>query len=386
MDFRFNEEQEKFRLEVRSFLQKELSEEHHQEALCSGGLGFGYNSRDFLKKLGAKGWLGVDWPVEYGGLGKTIWERFIIYEELGYARGPWPGVGGTISAPMILHLGTEEQKKFYVPRVASGEFEFTLGYTEPQAGSDLAGLEIRAVEEGDYFIMNGQKMFNSTAHYGDYHWLGARTDFTVAKHQGISLFIVDLKSPGITIRPLYTMSGIRTNEVFYDNVKVPGNNLVGKKNRGFYHIMEALDWERIYATGDMKRSVEEMTKFIRNGPPGISINNSKVVLARLAEIAIEVEITRLFSIRVIWLLSKKVAPAAEASMLKYYGDELRQRVSALGMQILGTYSQLQHGSKRALMNGAMETMYRAAVFMTLSAGTSEIQRNIIALRGLGLPR
>ena len=380
MDFRFTDEEEAFRQEVREFLAREVSQEIRQEALESAGLGLGVHCRAFLRKLGERGWLGIDWPPEYGGQGRSIVYCFILYEELGYARGPWAGVGATIAGPTLLHLGNPKQKQDYLPRIARGEIEFTLGYTEPHAGSDLAALEIRAVEQDSHYVMNGHKIFNTTGHYGDYHWLGARTDPAAPRHRGISLFIVDLRSPGITISPIWTMAGFRTNAVYYDHVRVPKENLVGEKNKGFYHIMEALDWERIYATGDLRHTLEELAGYIQQaGAPGC-------LRQRLAELAVEAEVARLLALRVLWLLGKRVAPPSEASMCKVFGDELRQRLSRAGMEVLGLYGQLRQGSPHARLHGDMELLCRATVFSTISAGTSEVMRNIVAMRGLGLPR
>ena len=239
MNFRFSPDEERFRQEVRAFLDKEVTEGVLQE--IDSGQGFGPHSWELLRKLGAKGWLTPSWPKEYGGLGLSHIYRFIIQEELDYYGGLFIGrsTGASIAGPTILLYGSEEQKKEYLPRIARGEIEFALGYTEPQAGSDLAALEIRAVEDGEDYVMNGQKCFNTRSHFAQYHWLAARTDPNAPRHRGISLFIVDLSSPGITIRPMWTVGGTRTNEVFYDSVRVPKGNLVGEKNRGFYHIATA---------------------------------------------------------------------------------------------------------------------------------------------------
>ncbi|GAJ06224.1 unnamed protein product, partial [marine sediment metagenome] len=253
MEFGFSKEEEEFRQEVRSFCSKEVTpeliEDFEREA--------GYTPRiwEFLGKVGAKGWLAPQWPKEYGGLESNYMKKFIIEQEATRAVGvrmAVRNVSNGMAGPIILRYGTDEQKKRFLPPIARGEVEYCLGYTEPQAGSDLASLELRAAEpktkgevsaedKGDYFVMNGQKMFNTAAHYAQFHWLGARTDWeNPKKHQGISLFVVDLKSPGITIRQMKTMSDLITNEVFYDDVKVPKANMIGEKNRGFYYIMEAV--------------------------------------------------------------------------------------------------------------------------------------------------
>jgi alkylation response protein AidB-like acyl-CoA dehydrogenase len=270
-----------------------------------------------------------------------------------------------------------------LPRIARGETEFALGYTEPQAGSDLASLEIKAVENGDYYITNGQKVFNTACHYAEYHWLGVRTDSTAAKHRGISLFIVDLKSPGITIHPIYGMGGWRTNEVFYDNVRVPKKNLVGQLNRGFYHIAVALDLERGGPAGASLRHFEELASYVKQIS---ALAKDPQVRQQLSQLAIDVEVTRLLAVRVACMRDSGIVPNYEAAVLKLFRSELDQRLANAGMQVLGLYGQLQTGSKQVPLGGEVEWRYRDSVVETIIAGTSEIQRNIIAMRGLGLPR
>ena len=244
MDFRFSKEEEEFRKELGEFLDKELTEEIARQNWEDKGLG--PEGREFARKLGAKGWLGLGWPKEYGGQGGSPMYEFILVTELARRGAHIPNdIARLMGGPTILRHGSEELKKEFLPRIARGEIEFALGYTEPQAGSDLAALEMRAVEDGDDYIMNGQKMFNTECHYADYHWLAARTDPDAPRHRGISLFVVDMNSPGITIRPLWTMSGERTNEVFYDNVRVPKRRMVGEKNRGFFASEDSKVTERI---------------------------------------------------------------------------------------------------------------------------------------------
>ncbi|MCK4722459.1 MAG: acyl-CoA dehydrogenase family protein, partial [Dehalococcoidia bacterium] len=262
MDFGFTPEEEKLRQEVRAFLQKEVTLEVIAETVEYGGGAGPVFGRKVIQKMGARGWLCPTWPTEYGGLNSSEMVGFIIRDEMTYAGAPMALVGATMAGPTILRFASDELKKEFLPRIARGEIEMALGYTEPQAGSDLAALEIRAEDKaeveaddkGDYFLLNGQKMFNTHAHFADYHWLGARTetDPAVRKHRGISLMVVDLKSPGISIRNMTTIAGWKTNEVFYDNVKVPRKNLVGEKNRGFYYILTALDFERMFPVGGFR--------------------------------------------------------------------------------------------------------------------------------------
>ncbi len=285
-------------------------------------------------------------------------------------------------------FGSEELKREFLPRIARGEIEFCLGYSEPEAGSDLAVLEMRAVEDGDDYIINGHKIFNTECHYAEYHWLAARTDPDVPKHRGISLFIVDLKSPGVTVNPMWTMSGERTNEVVYDNVRVPKRMMVGEKNRGFYHIMDALSFERmfVFVTELLYPFFNSIVQYAKetqhNGKP---LSKDPVIRQKLAEMAVELEVGSLIQAQAFWMISKGLVPETETSICKIFSSELQQRLLNTAMQILGPYSQLQEGSKWAPLSGKIERNYRSAVMATFGAGSSEILRNIIAIRGLGLP-
>ncbi len=383
MDFAFSEEETAFRREVRDFLDREATPEVIEEA--ESGLGWGPHIWNFVGKLGRKSWLGLSWPKEYGGLELPPIYRFILHEEVD-ARGVLPEgtmVGANIAGPTILLYGTEEQKRKYLPRIARGEIEFALGYTEPQAGSDLANLELRAEETEDHFVLSGQKLYSTRTHYSQYHWLGVRTDSHAPKHRGISLLIVDLKSPGITIRPLWTMGGSRTNEVFYDNVVVPKDNLVGEKNRGFYYMLTALEFERVVTVGGMRSAFQQLAKYVRERP---ALKQDPLVRQRIAEIGTEIEVTRLFAYRLAWLQSKRIAASYEAAALKVFATELWQKLADSATEILGLSGQLQTDSKHAPLNGRMERLCRETLLYTFGGGSSEIMRNIIATRGLGLPR
>jgi len=383
VDFALSKEEEAFRREVQDFLNKEVTPEVMEEA--ESGLGWGPYTWEFIRKLGAKGWLCPSWPKEYGGLGLPLTYRFLIHEELDYSRALLEAsmVGANMAGPTIMLYGTEEQKREYLPRIAKGEIEFALGYTEPEAGSDLAALQIRAEEAEDYYVLNGQKLFNTRCHFAQYHWLGARTDASAPKHRGISLFIVDMDSPGITIRPLWTLGGMRTNEVFYDNVLVPKKNLVGEKNRGFYYILTALEFERTLSVGGLRRAFEELVDYVKERP---ALKDDLLIRQRIAQIGTELEVAKLFVYRLAWLQSRRIAANYEAAALKLFGSELWQRLANSAMDILGLHGRLQSNSKWAPLNGSVERRCRESLFLTFAGGTSEVMRNIIATRGLGLPR
>jgi len=287
-----------------------------------------------------------------------------------------------------LRFGSEEQKEAFLPRIARGEIELALGYSEPEAGSDLASLEIRAVRDGDYYIMNGQKVFNTRCHYAQYHWLAARTDTTVAKHRGISLFIVDMDSPGITIRPLITLGKFRTNEVFYDDVKVPRERLVGEENKGWQYLGVALAHERTWLAGGPIYDFEHMLDYVRNTKRnGEAIAADPVVRQDIAQLAIELEVSRLFGLRIACMLNKGTTPTYEAAMAKMFGSEDQYRMMDEWMKLLSFYGQLDMGSKCGVLDGRVSRWYYGKAIQNLiTRGTSEIMRNVIALRGLGLPR
>jgi len=387
MEFGFKEEEEKIIEEVRALIKREVTPELVEESLAQGLIYGGQEARKFVRKLGERGWLTPNWPKEYGGLNTSEMITYIIRDELAYAMTPYIFVGAYMAGPAIFRYGTEEMKKTYLPRIASGEIEFALGYTEPQAGSDLASLNIRVEDKGDHYLINGQKTFNTHSHVADYHWLAARTDFEVAKHKGISLFIVDLKSPGITIRPLITMAGWRTNEVYYDDVKVPKENLVGELNKGFYYVMTALDFERMVPPGAYRRLFEEIVQYAKETSlDGRPISKNPLVRQKLAQMAIELEACKLLYYELSYRLDKDLSPGYQSSMEKLFVTEVMQRITETGMEVLGLYGQLKKGSKWAPLAGRVELFHRWSVVETIYGGTSEIQRTIIAQRGLGLPR
>jgi alkylation response protein AidB-like acyl-CoA dehydrogenase len=242
MDFRFSKEEEEILQQVRDFIQQEatpelLAETHALERIYGGKLG-----REFIKKFAANGWLTPNWPFEYGGLKSSEMLTYMIKDEMTYAGVPHAFVGAHYAGATIIRYASDVLKQEFLLPIARGEIEFCLGYSEPSAGSDLLGLEMSAEDQGDYYLVNGQKTFNTHAHVADYHWLAVRTNPDVPKHKGLSMMIVDLETPGITIRPMTTIADSRTNEVYYDNVKVPKDRLVGEPNMGFLYLMEALDY------------------------------------------------------------------------------------------------------------------------------------------------
>jgi alkylation response protein AidB-like acyl-CoA dehydrogenase len=392
MDFRLSEDEKKFGEEIRNFLKRELTPDFISQ-LEAQSLEYRDYSPAFTRKLAEKGWIGVGWPSEYGGQGRSYMEQFIFARELLYHRAPIEAnvLGMNMVGPSLINFGNEEHKKEYLPRILKGEIVFCLGYTEPGAGSDLASMQTRAEEVGDDYVINGQKTLISIAHHADFCWLGARTDPTAPKkHRGISLFIVDMKDPGITVRPIWTMANMRVNDIFFDEVRVPKSALVGEKNQGFYHIATALDHERVFMGALVavhRRILDELIEYAKqtrhNGCP---LSREPLVRNKLAELAIELKVGETLSYRLVWMLSKGAVPFHEASISKVFTSELEQRLTNIGMQIMGLYGQLKEDSKWAQLKGQIEYMCRFSILGTIGGGTNEIQRSIIALMGLGLPR
>jgi alkylation response protein AidB-like acyl-CoA dehydrogenase len=395
MDFRFTEDEEAFRREVRQWLEQEIPQRWieldpgiWEETEQSWAL-----AREFQRKLGEKGWLAPAYPKEYGGLELSHMKRLMLAEELAYNRTPisieeeitvnWVG-------PSIMLFGTEKQKKDYLTKIAKGDIIFCLGYSEPNAGSDLASLQTRAVEAGDEYVINGQKTWCSYGHLADYCWLAARTDPDASRHEGISIFIVDMKTPGITVRPLMNILNRHSfNEVFFDDVRIPEENLVGQKNKGWYQLVIALDFERSsigYAAGN-QRIIEELVKYAkestRNGEP---LANDPLIRNELAQLVVENEVARMMAYRIAWMFSKGLHPSYESSMSMVFVSEVMRRTANTGMRILGHYGELDRDSKWAVMNARIMRMCLSSLSIGVGGGSNEIQRNIIAIRGLGLPR
>ncbi|MFQ5825727.1 MAG: acyl-CoA dehydrogenase family protein [Dehalococcoidia bacterium] len=390
MDFGFSEGEKAFRQEVAEFLDRELTPDILREVEERGLPGPLYFQ--FQRRLGAKGWLGLTWPREYGGQARSPIERFIFIEELALRGVEYRNLAESIVGPTLILYGTEDLKKEFLPRIARGEVVFCLLYSEPHAGSDLASLEIRAQARDDGYVLNGQKLYSSEADLADYGWLAARTDPEAPKHRRISIFITKMSAPGITVRPLISMAGDRRfNEVYFDDVRVDKRFRVGEENRGWYYVATALDFERATAgaaafVGTMQCALQELVDYVKNTRyGGRSLAQNPLIRHELAQRAIELEAMRTLSYRVLWLLSQGQVPNYEASAIKLYGSELAQRVAQTASTILGLYGQLAPGSPRAPFEGKMARFSLRSVSDTIRGGTSEIQRNIIAQRGLGLP-
>ncbi len=394
MDIQFTQKEESFRREIRDFLKDTLPEDW--DPLGQAGKSPEEShafTRQMTQALADKGWLTLAWPKEYGGQARSIMEQVIYNEEMSYKNVPGTELGtGAISwvGPVLMLAGTEEQKAEHLPPIARGERLWCTLYSEPGSGSDLASLQTSATRDGDDFVINGQKIWTSSAHVADWGWLAARTNTDAPKHRGISLFMVDMKSAGVTVRPIENMAGGRDfNEVYFDDVRVPSGNLVGQEDRGWYTLAVALDFERSgvgYSAG-ARRTLEALVKYAKQAERyGKPLSKDPSVRRKLAQRFTETEVSRWLSYKVAWMQSQGKIPNAEASMSKMYGTELTQRVARTGMEILGMAGQVSQGSKWSPLEGHIQQLYLSSVSATIAAGTSEIQRNIVAQRGLGLPR
>jgi alkylation response protein AidB-like acyl-CoA dehydrogenase len=389
LDFRDSPADAAFRNEVREFLRQELPADLRQPDDAVLGVGTGEDTRDegWSKTLAKRGWVAPTWPKEYGGAGLSVMHQFIFNEELARARAPRPNflAVGLIGPTIIVH-GTEEQKKEHLSGILSGDVYWCQGFSEPESGSDLASLQTRAVMDGDDFVINGQKIWTSGAHRADRMMLLARTDADAPKHKGISAFVLDMHAPGVTVRALTNMAETHSfNEVFFDNVRVPKNDLIGELNRGWYVATTTLDFERsgIVNAISLQQLLGEVSDATR---PYWSRHDGVAARHELAERAIETKIAVLFSYRVASMQAQGLIPNQEASITKLYGSELGQRIARTATYLAGLYGQLGPGSPYAPLMGRIERMYRIQAGSTLAGGTSEIQRTIIAQRGLGLPR
>jgi alkylation response protein AidB-like acyl-CoA dehydrogenase len=391
MDFQFSEAQEKFRQEVREFLEEETPADWTavefiamQELETDEQWAFCVSVR---RKMAARGWLSLWWPRRYGGRESSRIDYTILREEVFY-RGAvgFDGIGCILLAPVMLVYGTEEQKQEHLSRIARGQVQWCQGFSEPNAGSDLASLTMRAREDGDYFVLDGQKCWTSMSYRADWGFFLVRTDPDAAKHRGLSLFVVDMKTPGITLRPVYNLAGKRHwDEVFFDGVRVPAKNLVGGKNQGWRVATSVLNSERvgIEQHAICRRALDRLLRYVRQNE---ALAKDPVVRQRLADLATEVEVCRLFCYRTAWMQDRGLEPVHEASVGKAFADDLLVHIANASVDILGLYGQLERGSKWAPLGGAIAATFLTYPPWTVGSGSQEVQKNIIATVGLQLPR
>jgi alkylation response protein AidB-like acyl-CoA dehydrogenase len=393
VDFNYTPQEGAFRQELRSWLEANLPKDYDPDAFETQDAEERWQVQlAWQKQLHNGGWVGVSWPKEYGGRGATLIEQAIYQQEIARARAPGiaNSLGVSIVGPTLIHWGTEEQKKRYVPRILSAEEIWCQGYSEPGSGSDFASLQTRGVEEGDYFVINGQKVWTSYAHKADWCILVVRTNPEVPKHKGLSYLLVDMKTPGITVRPLVQITGdAEFNEVFFEDVKVPKQSLVGEQNQGWQVAVTTLMFERanFALSGRLAPQLEQLldlTKRVKIN--GGTAAEDPAVRQKIAQFAIEVEALRYSDYRQLTRRLRGNPPGPEGSMGKLFGSELNLRMVNFALELLGPYSQLGSDSSCSIDGGRWARRALSARALTIAGGTSEIMRNIIGDRVLGLPK
>ncbi|HEY8171656.1 MAG TPA: acyl-CoA dehydrogenase family protein [Dehalococcoidia bacterium] len=392
MNFKDSTEEAAFREEVRGFIKNELPSSAKSGDIMERGMYRGAFERlkETRKKLASRGWIAPAWPKEYGGASLSVMQQFIMNEEFAENRvPPMGGMGVSMVGPTIITHGNEDQKKEHLGRILSGDVQWCQGFSEPGSGSDLASLQTRAVKDGDDYVINGQKIWTSGAQYAHWMFMMARTDPDAPKHKGISYFLVDMKSPGVEVRPLTNLANQDMfNEVFFQDVRVPAKNIVGELNRGWYVGTTTLDFERssIGSAVGIRLQLDGLVRFAKEHEAKGTSRTGYLssIKSELADRYIEANVAKMMSYRVVTMQAKGMIPNHEASMTKLFASELTQRIARTGIKVLGMYGQL-YGDD-APMKGRYESSYLTSLSSTIAGGTSEIQRNIIAQRGLGLPR
>ena len=350
--------------------------------------GTGPIRRRIVEQLGTDGWIAMGWPTEYGGQGKSAVEQFIFYDETMRVGSPAPMLTINTVGPTIMDYGTPEQKEFFLPEIAAGRLHFCIGYSEPDAGTDLASLTTRAARDGDEYIINGQKTWTSLALGCDYIWLAARTDPNVSKHKGISLFAIPIDTPGITLEPLNLLSTHNINHTFFDDVRVPATSIIGEENQGWRLITSQLNRERVTlcSSAMVERALENAVAFARETTrhDGTAVIDIPWVRRNLAEVTAELEYLRLLNWKVAWSVATKHLDVADSSSVKVYGTEFYNRAFRKLMQV---YNELGYlSSTDAGQGSTLESLYRSLVILTFGGGTNEMQRDLITMFGLGFPR
>ncbi len=343
----------------------------------------------YVRRMGEDGWLGLGWPVEYGGQARGPIDQMIFVEESHWAGVPLPLLTLNSVGPTLMALGTSEQKQRFLPGILRGKVHFSIGYTEPSAGTDLASLQTRAVRHGDEYVIDGVKLYTSAIQYADYVWLAARTDPDAPRHKGLSVFIVPTSSEGFRWTPLPTVAGEFTSTTYYDDVRVPAENLVGEENQGWKLITNQLNHERVAISpvSGILRSIAEVTAWARNEqcPDGRRVIDREWVQVQLARLAVRADFLKLLNWKVAWASSRGLNPA-DASATKVFGSEFALEAYRLLLEIVGTAGTLVEGSPGAVLRGRLERNSRSQTIFTFGGGTNEIQRDIIAMVGLGMPR
>ncbi len=381
----YTAEQEALRQDLRGYFADIMTPA--VEAECAEGDTGGPASLAAVRKMGADGWLGIGWPVEYGGQGRTDVEQFIFINEAWRAGAPIPFLTINTVGRTIMDFGSEAQKQFFLPKILAGELHFSIGYTEPNAGTDLASLTTKAVKDGDEWVINGQKIYTSLASYADFIWLAARTDPDVKKHAGISIFLVPTSDPGFSYSKIETMVNASTYNTFYDDVRVGDDAIVADVNKGWHLITNQLNYERVSLgpPGTVERVFDDVRRWAQDTkqPDGSLVGDQEWVQISLARVHAKLEFVKLINWKV---AAAGGANPADASATKVFATEFYTEAYRLLMEILGPNAYLSRGSSAALLAGRLERAFQGCLILTFGGGVNEVQRDLIALFGAGLPR
>ena len=387
MELAYTPEQRRFRDELRAYFARMMTDELRAE-LAVQLEGGGPEFLKAMRQMGKDGLLGLSWPKQYGGQERPAVDQFIFADEVQAAGFPLPFLTLNTIGPTLRKYGTEEQKQHFLPKILAGEMFFSVGYSEPSAGTDLASLKTTAVRDGDEWVINGQKMWTSLAHYADYVWLAARTDPEAEKHSGLSIFLVPASSPGFSRQEIRTVGGVSTNATFYDDVRIPAENLIGAENNGWRLIVGQLNHERIslMTVGRLQRLLESVTDWARvTTVDGERVIDKPWVQHNLARIFAKLQVLRLMNWKQAWAAEQRQPSMADSSSIKVFGSEFNMEACRAMLEVTGSSGILASDSPGAVLRGQIESAYRNGLIMTFGAGTNEVQRDIIAMAGMGMP-
>lgn len=390
MDISYTPGQQALREELRAYFAQIMTPERREAlAATTGEYGSGNVYREVVQQMGKDGWLTLGWPEEYGGQNRSAMDQLIFTDEAAIAGAPVPFLTIDSVAPTIMHYGTDEQKEFFLPRISAGELHFSIGYSEPGAGTDLASLRTTAVRDGDEWVINGQKMWTSLIAYADYVWLAARTNPDVKKHKGISVFIVPTDAPGFSYTPVHTMAGPDTSATYYQDVRVPASALVGEVDGGWALITNQLNHERVALTsaGPVRTALTEVRRWAQEThlPDGRRVIDQEWVQINLARVHAEAEYLQLMNWDIASSAGTTPLGSEAASANKVFGTEFATEAYRLLMEVLGPAATVRQNSAGALLRGRIERMHRSSLILTFGGGTNEVQRDIIAMTALGQP-
>lgn len=387
MRFDLTDEQKQLKQDIRDYFEEKITPELLEEIKTIQN---GPYAKGFIAQMGKDGWLGVGWPKKYGGQGKTGMEQYIFFEELNRTGAPFPVITIETVGPTLMKIGSEKQKNEILPRILEGSIDIAIGYSEPEAGTDLAAVKTTAVKDGDEYVINGQKVFTTNAHHADYIWLAARTDPDAPKHKGISIFLMPTDVEGFSWTSMNLMgSGASSNTTYYDNVRIPASALVGEENKGWEYITSQLSLERLMLStySVLERNVQEMIEWSRSSEiDGVRVIDNEWVRLHFADILVDLEALKILNLRAAWGHDNSSELPFRPSMNKVFAAELNARAYNKMAQILGNFGQVQEGVNFTPIQGKIEKASKRSIVNLFGGGANDVQRDLTARFGLGLPR